>query len=109
MRAPSTEPGQIALTRMPDGPSSIDSDLVKPITPHFDAAYGVRLGKPKRPAADDRLAMLALSLARNSGIACFAHRNCPVRLTASVRFQSSSATSTHGAVGPAMPALFTSV
>mgnify|MGYP003693570407 CR=1 FL=1 len=31
-------PGQIALTRMPCGPSSIDSDLVKPMTPHFDAA-----------------------------------------------------------------------
>ena len=30
------------------------------MTPHFDAAYGVRLGKPKRPAADERLAMLGI-------------------------------------------------
>ncbi len=52
--------------------------------------------------------MLALALAFSSGIARCAHRNCPVRLTASVRCQSRSATSSHGAVGPAMPALLTS-
>src|SRR4051794_20790958 len=69
MRGPATEPGQMALTRMPSAPSSIDRDLVKPITAHFDDAYGVRIGKPKRPAADDRLAMLALPLLRRCGIA----------------------------------------
>src|SRR4029450_2928953 len=75
IRGPATDPGQIALTRMPSLPSSIDSDFVNPITPHFDAAYGVRSGKPNRPAADERLAMLALLLFRRSGIANRAHRN----------------------------------
>ena len=38
IRAPATDPGQMALTRMPNRPSSIDSDFVNPITPHFVAA-----------------------------------------------------------------------
>ena len=38
MRGPSTGPGRMALTRTPSGPSSIDSDLVNPTTPHFAAA-----------------------------------------------------------------------
>ena len=53
--------------------------------------------------------MLALRLDLSSGIARCAHRNWPVRSTASVRSQSASATSSHAAVGPAMPALLTSV
>ena len=40
----------------------MDSDFVSPMTPHFAAAYGVGFGKPKRPAAEERLAMLALRL-----------------------------------------------
>src|SRR6185312_10011959 len=105
IRAPATEPGQIALTRMPSRPSSIASDLVRPITAHFEAAYGERIGKPKRPAADERLAMLGLPLFLSHGMARCAQRNCPVRLTASVRSQSASAMSSQAAVGPAMPAL----
>ena len=31
---------------------------MKPTTAHFAAEYGVRIGKPKRPAIDDRLMML---------------------------------------------------
>src|SRR5205807_8539014 len=108
MRDPATAPGHNALTRMPWMPSSIDSDLVKPITPHFAAAYGVRSGNPKRPAAEDRFAMLALELCLSIGIARCAHRNCPVRLTASVRSQSRKVMSSHAADGPAMPALLTS-
>src|ERR1700680_66866 len=108
MRDPAQEPGHNALTRMPWIPSSIDSDLVKPITPHFVAAYGVRSGNPKRPAAEDRLAVLALELFFRIGLARCAHRNCPVRLTASVRSQSRKVMSSHAAVGPAMPALLTS-
>src|SRR5207253_8335327 len=64
MRRPATEPGQIALTRMPSSPNSIDSDFVNPITAHLEAAYGVRSGKPKRPAADERFVMLAFLLRR---------------------------------------------
>ena len=37
IRSPSTEPGQIALTRTPNGPSSLASVLVSPITPHLAA------------------------------------------------------------------------
>src|ERR1700693_4860436 len=79
------------------------------MTPHFAAAYGVRSGNPKRPAAEDRFVMLALALCLSNGIALCAHRNCPVRLTASVRSQSRTAMSSHAAVGPAIPALLTSV
>ena len=38
MRSPSTTPGRMALTRMPKSPSSRDSVLVKPTTPHLAAA-----------------------------------------------------------------------
>ena len=38
MRSPSTDPGQMALTRMFQRPTSAASDLVKPITAHFAAA-----------------------------------------------------------------------
>jgi hypothetical protein len=38
MRSPSTMPGRIAFTRMPNSPSSMESDFVKPTTPHFAAA-----------------------------------------------------------------------
>src|SRR5690348_3090805 len=64
MRRPATDPGQMALTRMPSPPSSIDNVFVNPITAHFEAAYGVRSGKPNRPAADERFVMLALPLRR---------------------------------------------
>ena len=37
-RAPATTPGSSAFTRMPASPSSIASDFVSPITPHFAAA-----------------------------------------------------------------------
>src|SRR5437588_5751105 len=37
IRFPSTMPGWIALTRMPSGPNSAASDLVKPTTAHFAA------------------------------------------------------------------------
>src|SRR3954466_8406449 len=108
MRGPATEPGQIALTRMPSPPSSIDNDFEKPITAHFDAAYGERSANPKRPAADDRLTMLGFLLSRRCGIARCAQWNWPVMLTASVRSHACGSTSSHLAVGPAMPALLTS-
>jgi hypothetical protein len=37
MRGPLTEPGQIALARMPCGPSSIATVFIRPMTPHFAA------------------------------------------------------------------------
>ena len=37
MRSPSTSPGQMALTRMPCGPSSMASVLTKPMSPHLVA------------------------------------------------------------------------
>src|SRR4051812_5514600 len=75
MRRPATDPGQMALTRMPSPPSSIDKDFVNPITAHFDAAYGVRSGKPNRPAAEERLVMLAFWLRRKCAIASCAQWN----------------------------------
>src|SRR5215510_14766495 len=58
MRSPSTGPGQMQLTRMPNGPSSSAIDFVRPTMAHFAEAYGVRRAKPKIPADDDRLTML---------------------------------------------------
>ncbi len=55
MRGPPTDPGQIALTRMPAEPSSIAHVLVSPTTAHFAAAYGDRSGYPKMPAVDEML------------------------------------------------------
>src|SRR5262252_7566943 len=69
MRAPSTGPGRIAFTLTPSGPSSIESDLVRPITPHFAAEYGARRGNPKRPAAEDRLMIAPPPAARRNGMA----------------------------------------
>src|SRR3954447_26715482 len=54
-RSPSTNPGRTELTRMPAGPSSADSDLVKPITAHFEAQYGLRRAIPNLPAIEERL------------------------------------------------------
>src|ERR1051326_5453768 len=48
-----------------------------------------------------------LRCATRCGIANLEHRNAPVRLTASVRSQSSARASATDAVGPAMPALLT--
>ena len=46
IRVNAIAPGAIALARMPHSPSSIASVLVKPITPHLVAAYGLRFSKP---------------------------------------------------------------
>ena len=55
MRSPSTEPGQIALARTPEGPSSMASDFVRPMTAHLAAAYGDRMPMPYCPAVDEML------------------------------------------------------
>src|ERR1700686_4807621 len=93
---------------MLSGPSSIDSDFVNPITPHFAAAYGVRIAKPSRPAADEILTIEAFLLLRRCGTARRVQLNCPVRQISRQRSQSSGFISSIFAVGPAMPALLTS-
>ena len=79
--------------------------MVSPTTAHLEAQYGVRSAKPKRPAAEDRLTIEPPPAALMCGTARRAHRYWPVRLTSSVRRQSSGAISSIGPVGPAMPAL----
>ena len=69
MRSPSTFPGWMQFTRTLSGPASIARLLVKPTTAHFAAAYGVRSGKPSRPATEDRLMMLPPPACLISGIA----------------------------------------
>ena len=71
IRSPETEPGQIALTRILNFPSSIANDLVTPIIAHLDAAYGVLNGNPKIPAVEDKLTIDPPSFFFKSGIACF--------------------------------------
>lgn len=108
MRGPATSPGSNALTRMFSGPSSIASERVRPTTPHLVAAYGVRMGKPIRPATELMLMMLPPPDARSAGNACRTVWNCEARLMSSVASSSCAVMSAMPAVGPAMPALFTS-
>ena len=102
---PRIAPGRMAFTRTPCGPSSrarLDVRLEY-------ARLGDHVGQPQRQTGlgarradvDDQTQPCAFM----SGITARAHRKCPVRLTPSVRFQSSSETSSAAAVGPAMPAL----
>src|SRR5258708_13037005 len=93
---------------MLSGPSSIDSDFVSPITRHFGAAYGVRIGKASRPAADEILTIDAFLLLRKCGTARRVQLNWPVRQISRQRSQSSGFISSILDVGPAMPALLTS-
>src|SRR5258708_7662900 len=69
MRSPSTTPGWMQLTRTLSGPASAARLSVKPTTANFAAEYGVRLGKARRPAADERLMMLPPPAALIIGIA----------------------------------------
>jgi hypothetical protein len=50
-----TAPGQMALTVMPHGATSIDSARVKPMIAALDAEYAVERGAPIMPAIDDTL------------------------------------------------------
>jgi len=68
MRSPSTMPGWMQLTRTLSGPASAARLCVKPTTAHLAAEYGVRIGKPKRPAIDDRLMMLPPPASLMSGM-----------------------------------------
>lgn len=72
MRGPSTAPGRIALARVPKLPSSIESVLVKPISPHFVVLYGLRFAYPNRPATDDMLMMTPAEDFFRSGAGCSA-------------------------------------
>src|SRR4051794_860464 len=45
----STLPGWTGLTRIPPPPRSIAADLVRPVTPHFDAEYDATPGRPTMP------------------------------------------------------------
>src|SRR6187399_1740058 len=56
-RGPSTIPGWMALTRIPSGPSSIDSVLVKPTMPHrIGGAIGIAEPATDRRHVDDAAA-----------------------------------------------------
>ncbi len=46
------KPGQIALTRIPTGPSSSAADFTSPITPCLAAEYAADIRTPVSPAAD---------------------------------------------------------
>ncbi len=52
-----TAAGVTQLTRMPVFASSLPSDLVRPITPAFDALYADAVGFPSLPAIDAMLTM----------------------------------------------------
>jgi len=76
--SPSATPGRIAFTRIFFEPSSMARVFVKPTAAHFDAEYGARRGKPKRPAADDKLMMDGLLLPDRYFTARRAQLNWPV-------------------------------
>src|SRR6476661_2275396 len=105
---PLTAPGQIALTRILSGPSSIARVLVSPTTAHFDAEYALRPAMPSRPAAEERFTIEASVPCRSIGRACLMQKNWPWMFTSKVAFQAAVSSVSSGPVGPAMPALLTS-
>src|SRR5258708_6796975 len=80
MRAPSTIPGWMQLTRTWSGPASIARLLVKPTTPHLADEEGDRRGKPRRPADDERLMIEPPPAALMSGIASRVQENIELSL-----------------------------
>ena len=98
----------MALQRTLCGPSSTASDLVSPMTAHFAAAYGVRMPNPNKPAVDDTLMMAPLPCAFMSGATLRAQRKCESSDTARQWLHSAGSMSSTNAVGPFVPALFTS-
>src|SRR4051794_26768820 len=101
---PPTEPGQMALTRIPAEPSSIAHVFVRPITAHFAAAYGERSGYPKMPALDEMLTMDPCAW-RSIGTARWVQRNIEPRLMRTHSSNACGSISSTAAVGPATPTL----
>ncbi|MNJ79596.1 hypothetical protein D3C77_776670 [compost metagenome] len=68
----------------------------------------MRKGSPMRPATELMLMMAPPPAWRSAGTACRTVWNCDARLMSSVAASSSGWMSVMRAVGPAIPALFTS-
>ena len=102
-----THPGQTALTRTPRPPHSAARVRVRPIRPCLLALYAARSEIPSNPGTELTFTMLPET--RSSIVFPNSRhiRNGLVRLTASVRFQSSSVVSSAGTM-VLIPALFTS-
>ena len=103
--SPLTELGQIVLIRTLSAPYSIAQVFVKPIKPHFEAAYEERRGVPMNDEVEPILIIDPPPDSFSRGIADLLQRNAPFKLTLIVCFQSMKSVSSSLAEGPAMPAL----
>src|SRR5262245_16762550 len=77
------------------------------MSPHFEAAYGVRNGYAILPAIDDILTIFPPFRSIIDGMMARLSRKGVRRLICSVLSQSAAATLCAGAVGPPIPALLT--
>ena len=105
MRSPSTDPGQITLTRMPNSPTSMASVLPRPTTAYLEAAYGDRIGYPVMPAVEAVNRIEPPPASCNRGTDRRQQRKALRTFTAIVLSQSEASSSSTGPVGPAMPTL----
>ena len=100
----STELGHTQFTRSPDRPNSTAIAFVSMTTPPFDAVYAALYGNARRPETD-AMFTIAPPASSSGSSAAWLIKKVPVRLTASVRFHSSSASSRVDANDPT-PAMF---
>ena len=97
----------MALTRTPDGASSIAIERVAVITQPLLALYQVRLGRGLTPAVEAMLRMAPAPARFIIGAARRAVRNTDLTLTASSRSNSASESASIARGGWATPALLT--
>ena len=77
-------PGCRELQRMPCGASSIATDLVSPVRPHFEATYPWAQGVPRRPSMEEVLMIDPPPAAIIASADARMPRKAPVRLTSSI-------------------------
>lgn len=82
-------PGWTEFARMPWGASSIATDLVSPVRPHFEATYPCAQGVPRRPSMEEVLMIEPPPEAIIASAAARQPRKAPVRLTSSICCHSS--------------------
>ena len=98
----------MTLTRRPNLPGSRGKVFVTPISPRLVVEYGLRWGSPKRPASDDITTIDAAPDIFSRGVANRVTVNVPVSWTRSTASRAAGSMPATQAVGPAMPALWTS-
>src|SRR5260370_13295773 len=90
LRSVTMWPGQIALTRTPDGPYSAASWRVRPITAGLTASYTLQPGATSNPCTEEMLTIAPPPAATRCGTAYLAARNIDFKPTSNARSHVSS-------------------